>query len=118
VPEHFRSARVRARGVKGSRNGDADDEALDLDHVCARVEGEDVMTWLTSDMSMYVTIVTDTVSTVLPKMAVMVMLERIVENQLMRALQKMAISVRLLTRLCWSLGATKRDGALCCVDDN
>jgi hypothetical protein len=50
--------------------------------------------WLTSDMNMYVTIVKDTVAATLPKMAVSVLLDRIVTNQLLRRMQKMALTVR------------------------
>jgi hypothetical protein len=57
------------------------------------VEGIEALTWLTSDMSVYVTIVKDTVAATLPKMAVMILLERIVANDLRRRLQKKALQV-------------------------
>lgn len=60
----------------------------------ARVEGNEALQWLTSDMNMYVTIVKDTVAATLPKVAVMMLLERIITNELQRRLQRMALQVR------------------------
>lgn len=68
----------------------------------ARVEGNDALQWLTSDMNMYVTIVKDTVAATLPKVAVMMILERIITNELQRRLQRMALQV-----------CTRADGMSC-----
>lgn len=59
-----------------------------------RLEGDDAHGWLSSDMALYVTIVTDTVSATLPKVAVMHLVDRIVANELQRRLQRMALQVR------------------------
>ena len=88
VPSQFRAPAVRSR----SANGDAAGETEVVERM--RVEGADALQWLCSDMSIYVTIVTDTVSATLPKMAVMVLCERIVSSELQRQLQKRALQVR------------------------
>eukprot|EP00892_Ulva_mutabilis_P006763 jgi/Ulvmu1/4459/UM002_0184.1 len=78
VPSRFRSL---------SRSADGEADQGDV----ARVEGSDALQWLTSDMNMYVTIVKDTVAATLPKVAVMMLLERIITNELQRRLQRMAL---------------------------
>lgn len=80
IPSRFRSL---------SRDADGEGAQGDV----ARVEGNDALQWLTSDMNMYVTIVKDTVAATLPKVAVMMILERIITNDLQRQLQRMALQV-------------------------
>jgi hypothetical protein len=89
VPERFRT--IAGNKLRGTSIGEG--EGDNLSHICPRVEGMDALTWLCSDMSTYVTIVTDTVSHMLPKMTVVMLLERIVENEMRRQLQKMALQV-------------------------
>jgi hypothetical protein len=89
VPSQFRSKGLKPKGT----NGDAD---MEENAECSRVEGEDALTWLCSDMSVYVTIVTDTMSATLPKMAVMILCERVISNELLNVLQKRALKVRIL----------------------
>lgn len=95
VPSQFRAPATRSRAVNGDGGGEV--EMVER----SRVEGSDAMQWLCSDMSIYVTIVTDTVSATLPKMAVMVLCERIVSSELQRQLQKRALQVRCV----WPLDA-------------
>lgn len=108
VPPQYRSAAPRAV------NGDGAD-ADPLDHERPRVEGVDMLTWLGNDMGTYVTIVTDTVSRTLPKMAVMVLLERIVSNDMRRVLQKKAMSVRPCSARCSGATAVLHGRRASCV---
>jgi hypothetical protein len=86
VPSQFRSKGPKSKGMNGEADAFEDMER-------SRVEGEDALTWLCSDMSVYVTIVTDTVSATLPKMAVMILCERVISNELLHILQKRALQV-------------------------
>lgn len=65
----------------------------DTGGITHRIEGTEALLWLTSDMNMYVTIVKDTMAATLPKMAVSVLLQRIIANDMLRRLQKMAMGV-------------------------
>lgn len=80
---------IPARFRVVSRDASGDGAVGDV----ARVEGNDALQWLTSDMNMYVTIVKDTVAATLPKVAVMLILDRIITNDLQRRLQRMALQV-------------------------
>ena len=81
---------VPTRWRAKSRSADEPDNG----GITNRIEGTDALMWLTSDMNMYVTIVKDTMAATLPKMAVSVLLQRIIANDMLRRLQKMALGVR------------------------
>jgi hypothetical protein len=80
---------IPSRWRTTTRSGDEPDNG----GVTHRIEGTEALLWLTSDMNMYVTIVKDTIAATLPKMAVSVLLQRIIANDMLRRLQKMALGV-------------------------
>lgn len=82
----------------------------DTGGITTRIEGTDALMWLTSDMNMYVTIVKDTMAATLPKMAVSVLLQRIIANDMLRRLQKMALGVRCVSSFF--------SGPSCLLNDN